>query len=64
VIYDQISERLQQAAFLPRALFERFNIETLATTDSALDDLAHHKSLRAGPWQGAGDPNLSPRWGA
>lgn len=59
-IYDDISERLQQAEFLPRALFERFNIETLATTDSALDDLAHHKSLRASHWPGRVIPTFRP----
>ena len=60
VIYDHISERLQQPAFLPRALFEGFNIETLATTDSALDDLAHHKSLRASGWSGRVIPTFRP----
>ena len=59
-IYDDISERLQQAEFLPRALFERFNIETLATTDPALDDLAHHKSLRTSHWPGRVIPTFRP----
>tara|TARA_B100000768_G_scaffold179467_1_gene197193 strand:+ start:4375 stop:4545 length:171 start_codon:yes stop_codon:yes gene_type:complete len=47
LIYDQIAERLTQDASRPRALFESFNIETLATTDSALDDLFHHAAISA-----------------
>ncbi|MBL0940027.1 MAG: glucuronate isomerase [Gemmatimonadaceae bacterium] len=47
VIYDQIAERLASPEYRPRALFERFNIEVLATTDAASDDLAHHATLRA-----------------
>ena len=39
-IYDQIDERLTSPEFRPRALFERFNIEVLATTDAATDALA------------------------
>ena len=47
--YDRIAERLQKPEFRPRALFERFNIEALATTESPLDDLAasRHASARA-----------------
>jgi glucuronate isomerase len=37
--YDTISEKLRTPEFLPRALYERFNIEVLATTDSPLDNL-------------------------
>ena len=40
--YDRISEQLQAPNFRPRALFERFNIEVLATTESPLEDLHHH----------------------
>ena len=47
LIYDQIAERLTQDAFRPRTLFESFNIEILATTDSALDDLFHHAAISA-----------------
>ena len=39
-IYDLIAARLAEPAFRPRALFERFGIEVIATTDSPLDDLA------------------------
>jgi glucuronate isomerase len=45
-VYDAIVERLQSPEFRPRALFKRFNIEVLATTDAASDTLEHHKTLR------------------
>jgi glucuronate isomerase len=50
--YDRIAERLAQDAFRPRSLFERFDIEVLATTESPLDDLAHHAAIRASGWKG------------
>ncbi|MFC4525891.1 glucuronate isomerase [Dyella halodurans] len=50
--YDHITEALQQPAFLPRALFERFNIELIATTESPLDPLQHHAEIRASGWGG------------
>jgi glucuronate isomerase len=50
--YDRIAERLSQDAFRPRALFERFAIELLATTESPLDDLPHHAAIRASGWKG------------
>ena len=43
--------RSRQPEFRPRALFERFNIEVIATTDSPLDDSAHgtrRSATRAG----------------
>jgi len=49
--YDRIAECLAQDAFRPRALFERFGIEVLATTDSPLDDLAHHAAIRDSGWK-------------
>jgi glucuronate isomerase len=51
-LYDAIAERLAQPEYLPRALFERFNIETLATTESPLDDLRHHRAIRESTWKG------------
>lgn len=48
-IYDRIAERLATAAFRPRALFERFGIEVLATTDDPMDDLDAHAALAADP---------------
>ena len=50
--FDRINERLAQPAFRPRALFERFNIEVLATTESPLDPLAHHAKIRESGWKG------------
>lgn len=49
-IYDQIAERLRGNDFRPRALFERFNIEMLATTDAATDPLPHHQRIRSSGW--------------
>ncbi len=51
-LYDEIAAALQQPDFLPRALFERFRIEVIATTDSPLDDLAHHRRIADSGWQG------------
>lgn len=51
-IFDAINERLATPAFRPRALFERFNIEVLATTESPLDTLEHHARIRASGWKG------------
>ncbi len=48
-LYDQIAGCLEQPEFRPRALFERFGIEVLATTDDPADDLAAHASLAADP---------------
>ena len=50
--FDRINECLAQPAFRPRALFERFNIEVIATTESPLDPLLHHKKIRASGWKG------------
>ncbi|MEQ6202255.1 glucuronate isomerase [Sulfitobacter sp. HNIBRBA2951] len=51
-IYDHIAERLADDAYRPRALFDRFGIEALSTTESALDDLHWHKLIRASGWGG------------
>jgi glucuronate isomerase len=50
--YDRIDEALRSPAFRPRALFERFNIEFLATTEGALDPLSHHRAIRESGWSG------------
>lgn len=50
--YQTINAKLQQEEFRPRALFERFNIEALATTESPLDTLEHHKAIRNSGWPG------------
>lgn len=48
-LYDLLAERLRQPAFRPRALFDRFRIDVLATTDDPVDDLAAHAALRSDP---------------
>ena len=48
-LFDQIEARLASPEFLPRALFDAFGIEVLATTDDPLDDLAAHRALAADP---------------
>lgn len=50
--YERINSCLQTEDFRPRALMERFNIEWLATTESPLDDLRHHKKIRESGWKG------------
>ncbi len=50
--FDRINGCLAQPAFRPRALFERFNIEVIATTESPLDPLVHHQKIRASGWKG------------
>ena len=50
--YDVMAEKLQSDAFRPRALFDRYRIEALATTEGALDDLRHHKKIAASDWHG------------
>ena len=50
--YDTIATLLQWDNYRPRALFERFNIEVIATTEGALDDLQWHKMIRDSGWSG------------
>jgi glucuronate isomerase len=50
--YDTIDAALKTPAFRPRALFERFNIEAIATTEGPLDPLIHHKAIRESGWSG------------
>jgi glucuronate isomerase len=50
--FDHITAALATPAFKPRALFDRFNIEVIATTESPLDSLEHHVAIRASGWQG------------
>jgi glucuronate isomerase len=59
-IYDQIAECLESPEFRPRALFERFNIEVLATTDKAGDSLEHHRAIRDSRWSGRVIPTFRP----
>jgi glucuronate isomerase len=58
--YDAIEAKLATPEFLPRALFNRFGIEVLATTDSPLDSLADHAAIRASGWNGRILPTFRP----
>jgi glucuronate isomerase len=58
--FDVISEKLLLPEFRPRALFERFGIELLATTDSPLDTLADHERILASGWSGRVIPTFRP----
>jgi len=59
-LYDHIAERLASPEFTPRALFERFHIEVLYTTDAATDTLEHHQAIRASGWRGHVRPTFRP----
>ena len=58
--YNHIEEKLSQPESLPQALFDKFNIEVLATTDPALSDLSQHIELREGFWNGRVIPTYRP----
>lgn len=60
MIYDEIREKLASPEFLPRALFDRFNIELLATTDAATDPLESHAAIRASGWRARVIPTFRP----
>ncbi|MEM9433112.1 MAG: glucuronate isomerase [Pseudomonadota bacterium] len=59
-VYDQIEALLKQDAFKPRALYDRFQIEVLATTDSAVDPLTAHADIAKGSWPGRVIPTFRP----
>ncbi|QCK88688.1 glucuronate isomerase [Phreatobacter aquaticus] len=50
--YDIVARALAQPAYRPRALFETFGIEAIATTEGALDELNWHAMLKASGWKG------------
>ena len=50
--YDHIANCLMQPDFRPRALFERFNIEAISTTENPLDDLRWHEMIQESEWSG------------
>jgi glucuronate isomerase len=50
--YDTIADCLTRDEYRPRALYERFNIEAIATTEGALDDLRWHRQIRESGWTG------------
>ncbi|WP_415401190.1 glucuronate isomerase [Tateyamaria sp. SN3-11] len=59
-IYDHIAAWLAAPQNRPRALFDRFGIEALATTDAALDNLGHHAAIRDSGWRGRVIPTFRP----
>jgi glucuronate isomerase len=60
-IYDQVAAALTKEAFRPRALFARFNISVLATTDDPCSDLGAHSALADDPaWSGRVIPTFRP----
>lgn len=52
IAYDHIADCLTRPDFRPRALFRQFNIEVIATTESPLDDLRWHRTIRDSGWDG------------
>jgi glucuronate isomerase len=66
--YHEINRQLATPACLPRALFERFNIEVIATTESPLDPLDAHRHLARDSWRGRvitafrPDPVVDPQY--
>ncbi len=58
--FDTIQQRLDTPAFRPRALYEHFRLEVLATTDSPLDGLQDHQALRASGWPARILPTFRP----
>jgi len=58
--FDTVEAKLATPEFLPRALYERFGIEVLATTDSPLDALADHAAIRTSGWKGRIVPTFRP----
>jgi glucuronate isomerase len=52
LFYDRIDECLARDEYRPRALFERFDIEAIATTEGALDDLRWHRAIAQSGWGG------------
>jgi len=58
--YDAIVEKLKGPEFRPRALYTRFRLEVLATTDSPLDSLSHHAAIRESALKGRIIPTFRP----
>ncbi len=59
-IYDELLDKLGTPEFLPRALFDRFNIEILTTTDGTSDPLTYHKQIQDSDWDGRVIPCFRP----
>jgi glucuronate isomerase len=59
-IYDQACARLAEPEFSARSLYDRFNIEFLATTDGATASLEAHHRLRSSDWDCRIVPTFRP----
>jgi glucuronate isomerase len=59
-VYDELADKLARPEYRPRALFERFKIEVLCTTDGAADSLEHHQAIKASGWRGVVRPTFRP----
>jgi glucuronate isomerase len=58
--FDVIAAKLKTPEFRPRALYQRFKLEVLATTDSPLDSLPYHQAIRASDFEGRIIPTFRP----
>ena len=58
--YELIDKALATPEFLPRALFDHFKLEVLATTDAAFDTLENHRAIKASGWGGRVIPTFRP----
>jgi glucuronate isomerase len=59
-LYDRIAQALGTPECRPRALYKRFGITAISTTDGALDDLSHHAAIKASGWNGRVLPCYRP----
>ena len=59
-VYDHLVDCLARPEFRPRALFERFNLEILSTTDAADSGLEDHARLAADGWGERVVPTFRP----
>jgi glucuronate isomerase len=58
--YHLLDQKIKTPEFAPRALFDSFNIEVLATTDRATDELRHHRAIKESDWSGRVIPTFRP----
>ena len=59
-IYDQLEAKLATPEYSPRALYDRFDIEVMCTTDAPWDTLSHNRALQASTWRADIRPTFRP----
>lgn len=59
-IFDQIQMKLATPEYLPRELYDRFNLEVLTTTDNPWDSLNYHRQINESGWDGEVVPCYRP----